>query len=101
MLPFGNNINISSKIIHKSSLLNNIRQSLMCDIDYIIAKPYKLIVSEKNCFCKTHKDSQCSPLHFGSLILLLPCFKTFQSAKFVLEKEIEQYENQEIYLEIE
>eukprot|EP01084_Bolivina_argentea_P222672 376840_1 len=69
-----------------SPMLEHIRKELMHHIDYIIAKPYKLIIYEKNCFFNKHKDSRSSPLHFGSLILLLPFDKQYENGNFILSK---------------
>ena len=70
-----------------SSLLETIRKSLMPHIDFIIAEPYKLIIYEKGCFFNKHKDHKSTPLHFGSLILLLPYKNGYKNGDFVLEKQ--------------
>ena len=71
----------------KSYLLETIRKSLMPHIDFIIAEPYKLIIYEKGCFFNKHKDHKSTPLHFGSLILLLPYKNGYQNGDFILEKQ--------------
>ena len=79
-----NNFQLDSR---KSELLENIRKSLMYHIDFIIAKPYKLIIYEEGCHFARHKDSKSTALHFGSLILLLPFHKYYKDGKFILSKQ--------------
>eukprot|EP01083_Nonionella_stella_P171224 584421_1 len=70
----------------ESLFLEQIRKDLMHHLDYIIAKPHKLIIYEEGCFFSSHKDSKASPLHFGSLVVMLPFHSLHQGGEFILSK---------------
>ena len=55
-------------------ILERIRSELVPDAGSITAKLHKINVYEKGGFFADHKDTPRSETHFGSLVILLPCY---------------------------
>ena len=55
-------------------ILERVRSELVPDARAITAKLHKINVYEKGGFFADHKDTPRSETHFGSLVLLLPCY---------------------------
>eukprot|EP01083_Nonionella_stella_P019144 53222_1 len=70
--------------------LELIRKSLAPHIEYIICKPYKLLLYEKHSFFKAHVDTPLTANHFGTLIVSLPTQNTYEGGDFLLTFNDEQ-----------